>query len=352
MQCSVGWNFNFSSVYIFTDNDEIWSRISAKRKEILGQSSLRLRSLLPRYMYKVRFELPGFPVPERADSGMGSENETSQETTAGAKEIVKSSDQLLQNRVNSLQGLLKRRRTRSRAGVRRGTKIHSGLVNSVDYTIRRSKMGLQRAREARCGKLSTMTTPGIKDDALDDHKQVQPKSEVIVRCGECQKLLKERDKFWGLESDSEEEGIKEFNEHVRRRNLRRDSRIFETAQGKVVGMSSGASRHKVTRGIAGRGTWTTRAYVPAWAKNGMDKNRANSFQTDPAVLQEGRHKQGIDIFLNMLRRNPPGLRVVIGQNYVPKLHLIASFCVTASNNLSKEIFSNNTKHRKPISKFR
>ena len=122
-----------------------------------------------------------------------------------------------------------------------------------------------------------------------------------------------------------------------------------------------------------------------------------------------------------LRRNPPGLRVVIGQNYVPKLftpyctllfysfkylikrnlfqqhqtsktdfevplnstkslkrrellpiactlnfifsgsdkkllyqnylHLIANFCVTASNILSKEIFSNNTKHQKQISNF-
>ena len=36
------------------------------------------------------------------------------------------------------------------------------------------------------------------------------------------------------------------------------------------------------------------------------------------------------------------------QNY---LHLIASFCATASSILSKEIFSNNTKHQKPISKF-
>ncbi len=36
------------------------------------------------------------------------------------------------------------------------------------------------------------------------------------------------------------------------------------------------------------------------------------------------------------------------QNY---LHLIAKFCVTASNILSKEIFYNNTKHRKQISKF-
>ena len=36
----------------------------------------------------------------------------------------------------------------------------------------------------------------------------------------------------------------------------------------------------------------------------------------------------------------------------PRLPPPASFCVTASNILSKEIFSNNTKHRKLISKFR
>ena len=44
------------------DDVEIWSRISDKRKEILGQSSLRLKATLPRYMYKVRFDLPGSPA--------------------------------------------------------------------------------------------------------------------------------------------------------------------------------------------------------------------------------------------------------------------------------------------------
>lgn len=242
--------------------------------------------------------MSGLPAPARTGSDAGNEYETSQESSEGTKELVKSTDQLLQARVNSLQGLMKERRTRLRAA-RRPTKISSGLVSSADYTIRRSKMDLERARDARSGKLDPTTTSRIKGDA-NDHKQEDPKSEIIVRCEECQKLLKERDKFWGLESDSEEEDIKEFNEHVRRRSLRRDSRMFETAEGKVVGMSqSGASRHKEVRGIAGRGTWTTPAYVPPWAVNEMDRKRANSFQTDPSLVQEGRfgHKKGINRYL-------------------------------------------------------
>ena len=35
-------------------------------------------------------------------------------------------------------------------------------------------------------------------------------------------------------------------------------------------MSSGSSRHKDVKRIAGRGTWTTPAYVPPWAANGTD----------------------------------------------------------------------------------
>ncbi|XP_078353541.1 uncharacterized protein LOC144638210 [Oculina patagonica] len=278
------------------DEDDIWSRISAKRKEILGQSSLRLRTLLPRYMHKVRFDLPGLPAHVRTGSDAGNENESSQDTSEGTKELVKSTDQLLQDSVNSLQGLMKERRTRLRAA-RRPTKISSGLASSADYSIRRSKLGLERARDALCGKLNTTAT-----SSSDDHSQEKPKSEIIVRCEECQKLLKERDKFWGLESDSEEENIKEFNEHVRRRSLRRDSRIFEAAEGKVVDMSSRALSHKEVRGIAGRGTWTSPAYAPLWAVNDVDRTRANSM-TDPFVFG---HKKGIlKKFLSRLTRHHP-----------------------------------------------
>ena len=266
----------FTCLSYYIDEDEIWSRISAKRKEILGQSSLRLRSLLPRYQYKVRFDLPGLPSPVRTGPDTENKNETSQEKT---KEVVKSTDQLLRERTDSLERFLKERRTRLRSA-RRGTKISSGLVNSADYSIQRSKVGLQRAREVRCGKLNTTTASYYTGD-MHGHSQENPKNEIIVRCEECQRLLRERDKFWGLESDSEEEDIKEFNKHITRRNMRRDSRTFVPAERKVVGVGE----------IAGSGTWTTSTYVRPWEVNEINRNRS----LDPSVLQEGHpgRKQGI-----------------------------------------------------------
>lgn len=233
-------------------------------------------------MYKVRFDLPGLPAPVRAGSDVRNENQNPQETSNESKELVRSTDLLLKNRINSLQGFLKERGTRL-VSARRRSKISSGLVNSSDCRIQQSKTGLQRARDTRCGNFSTTTISGAKSDK-DDHKQEKSKIKTITRCEECQKLLKERDKFWGLESDSEEEDIKEFNKHVRRRSLRRDSRCFEAIGGRVVGISSGSSRHEEVRGIAGRGTWTTPAYVPPWTANETD-----------TVLDKGRfsHKQGI-----------------------------------------------------------
>ena len=74
------------------DDDEIWSRISSKRKEILGQSSLRLKATLPRYMYKVRFDLPGSPAPVRAGLDVGNA-ENQEETSDDSKERVKSTHQ-------------------------------------------------------------------------------------------------------------------------------------------------------------------------------------------------------------------------------------------------------------------
>ncbi|XP_020631574.1 uncharacterized protein LOC110068531 [Orbicella faveolata] len=236
-------------------------------------------------MYKVRFDLPGSPAPVRAGSDVGNENQDSEETSDDSKERFKSTDQILQDRINSLQGFLRERKTRL-ASARRRTKISSELVNSADYTIQQCKRELQRARDARCGNLRTKTTSVVKSGE-DDLKQGKSQSVTVTRCEECKRWLKERDKFWGLESDSEEEDIKEFNKHVRRRSLRRDSRPFEATGGRIVGMSSGSSRHKDVRRIAGRGTWTTPAYVPPWAANGtntvLDKGR---FGPKRGILQK------------------------------------------------------------------
>ena len=268
------------------DDDEIWSRISDKRKEILGQSSLRLKATLPRYMYKVRFDLPGSPAPVRAGSDVGNENQDSEETSDDGKERVKSTHQILQDRINSLQSVLKERKTRL-ASARRRTNISSRLVSVADYTIQQSKRELQRARDARSGNLITTTTSGVKSNE-DDLKHEKSQGVTMSQCEECKRWLRERDKFWGLESDSEEEDIKEFHNHVRRRSLRRDSRPFETPGGRFVGLSSGSSRRKNVKTIAGRGTLTTPAYVLPW-----EANEANS-TLDKVRF---RHKQGMNSYI-------------------------------------------------------
>ena len=153
-------------------------------------------------MYKVRFDLPGSPAPVWAGSDVGKENQE-ELTSDDSKERVKSTHQILEDRINSLQGFLKERKTRL-ASARRPTNISSKLVNLADYTIHQSKRELQRARDARSGVLSTTTTSGVKSNE-DDLKHEKSQGVTMSQCEECKRWLRERDKFWGLESDSEEE---------------------------------------------------------------------------------------------------------------------------------------------------
>ena len=60
-------------------------------------------------MYKVRFDLPGSPAPVRAGSDVGNA-ENQEETTDNSKERVRSAHQILQDRINSLQGFLRERK--------------------------------------------------------------------------------------------------------------------------------------------------------------------------------------------------------------------------------------------------
>ena len=252
------------------------------RKETLGKSSLVLRSKLPPHMRKVRFNLPDSPVREEAGSDRECEIDNVHETSDGTKRHLKSTDQMLRNRIDGIHGLIKQRKTRPRAGRRRTT--------SADYTaIWQNKKGLQRARDVRSGNLHSSTVTGAKCKD-DDNKRNRSENETSVLCEDCQKIFKERDKFWGLESDSEEEDIKDFNKHVRRRSLRRDSRCFEVTKGNAANDGS----YKDWR-IAGRGTWATPAYVPPWEAREADRKGLCSNQRDQTMREEGwsGHKKGI-----------------------------------------------------------
>ena len=159
-------------------------------------------------MYKVRFDLPGSPAPVWAGSDVGKENQE-ELTSDDSKERVKSTHQILEDRINSLQGFLKERKTRL-ASARRPTNISLKLVNLADYTIHQSKRELRRARDARSGILNTTTTSGVKSNE-DDLKHEKSQGVTMSQCEECKRWLRERDKFWGLESDSEEEDIKRIS---------------------------------------------------------------------------------------------------------------------------------------------
>ena len=68
--------------------------------------------------------MPGLPASVPAGSDVGNENQDAEETSDGRKKGVKSTEQLLQDRIDSLQRLLKERKTRL-VSARRRTKISS-----------------------------------------------------------------------------------------------------------------------------------------------------------------------------------------------------------------------------------
>lgn len=258
-----------SPFVLLTDDDEIWSRISAKRKEILGKSSCWLRSTPPRNMYKVRFDL-GAPNPVRAGIAEENEVENTEEIPDHGGYIYdsNSTDQLLINRINNLQSFLGERKTRLFAA-RRRSKLSSGLIASADLSIQNSRKCLQKAKDVRNGEIKGMIQK-MKDSVP---KEETTQGESGSRCEECHRIMKERDKFWGLESDSEEEEFKNFNDHLPRRSTTKNSR---TALDKTN--DGGASRLR-PKGVAGRGTWATPAYVPPWEVNKIESKRGRSMLT-------------------------------------------------------------------------
>lgn len=274
-------------MFAYTDDDEIWSRISAKRKEILGKSSLWLKCRPPRSVYKVRFDLgSSFPVRVGAVEDNDIENlEDTCQDYAHKDFLQYSNDQLLCNRINSLQGFLKERKTRIQAARRRRKTSSQLVITSADATVQNNRKSLLRARQARYGEI-TLNKGGTSNNAI--RKVKTPDGDFGARCGECHRLMKERNRFWGLESDSEDDEIKNFHEHVIRRSLRRDSTAGYPKELARVPSSSHrfkrfASRHKPRR-IAGRGTWATPAYVPSWQMSGDYGRKSSSVHSVPTAF--------------------------------------------------------------------
>lgn len=220
-------------------------------------------------MYKVRFDL-GAPNPVRAGICEENEVENTEDISQDGGNIYdsNSTDQRLLNRINNLQSFLSERKTRLRTA-RRRSKLSSGLIASADLTIQNSRKCLQKAKDVRYGEIKG-TIHNIKDSVP---KKETSQGESGSRCEECRRIMKERDKFWGLESDSEEAEFKNFNDHLPRRSLTKN---FCTALDKKnIG---GASKLR-PKGIAGRGTWATPAYVPPWEVDKFESKSGSSMHT-------------------------------------------------------------------------
>lgn len=239
----------------------------------------------PRSVYKVRFDL-GSNFPVRVGAVEDNEIENSEDTCQdfAHKDFLQySNDQLLCNKIHSLQSFLKERKTRIQAARRRRKTSSQLVITSADATVQDIRKSLLRARHARYGEITL--NKGGTNNAI--RKVKTPDGDSGARCGECHRLMKERNRFWGLESDSEEDKIKNFHEHVIRCSQRRDSTTEYPKQPARVPSSLHrfkrfALRHK-SRRIAGRGTWATPAYVPSWQMRGAYGKKSSSVHSVPTA---------------------------------------------------------------------
>ena len=280
-------HINIVLLFFLTDDDGIWRRISTKREELLGKSSLWLNAKPPRSVYKVRFDL-GSKLPVRIGKTKKSEKEDWQDTNDHTKTDLEvfSSDRLFYNRIDKHQRFLEERKAYIR-DARQRRKSSSRLISTADSTAEKSKSNFQRARNPPFGLIASDTANalrmranavGTRDVVL---KVETPTNEPPTNCGECRRLMKERDRFWGLESDSEEDcKIQTFNNRIKRRSSIIDLST-EQAGKKIAGCwssfpwrSRSASRVKSSK-LVGRGTWTGSVYVPPWQSKAAYRRRSN-----------------------------------------------------------------------------
>ena len=307
----------------FLDDDEMWHRITEKRKEILGRSSLILRSKIPRRMYNVRFDLgSGAPVRAREKEHEEYADENSGEVNVGTgQRLSLTTDQLLQSRTNRLQQSLRQRNERLQEAKRRSN-ISLKLVDSTDCVVHQSQEASQRARKLREGQMESV------QNITSDTKQKKSQMETPQYCEECRKILKERDQFWGLASDSEDERTTD-NGQVRQRMFGKISGSEDKMIGRRTWTACPAVRkagstislnvvpfgdHRYQfdlasarskkafvikqkpKGIAGQGTWATPAYIPPWTIVEVDDKRKSLTQQDQEALDKARfgNKRGIN----------------------------------------------------------
>lgn len=248
------------SVLSCIDDDELWSRISKKTKERLGNSSLWLKTTPPRSVYKVRFDL-GSKFPVRVGTAEESEmndcdwQDRNDDTMSDFAEVA--TNRQLRNKFDRLQSFVKERNSFIR-GVRKRGNTDPRLISSSDSaTEYQNQRNLQTDWSAR-HRFVTLCKTNTLHMGKGSRRAETPKHHSGSSCEECRIIMKERDRFWGLESDSEGgDGIHTFGKQTRRRSSRKDpttKRFDDTFTIPKVKPSK----------LVGRGTWATPVYVPPW----------------------------------------------------------------------------------------
>ena len=222
-------------------------------------------------MYKVRFDL-GSKFPVRV--GTAEESETNDCDWQNRNDDTKSdfaeaaTNRQLRNTFDRLQSFMKERNSFINGTRKQGHSDPRLIPSSDSATEYQNQRNLQTDRSA-LHRFVTICKANALHMRKGSRRGETPKLHSVSSCEECRRIMKERDRFWGLESDSEGgDGIHTFGKQTRRRSSRKDP---PTA--KRFGDTFTVPKVKPSK-LVGRGTWTTPVYVPTWQSRGNYRRRS------------------------------------------------------------------------------
>ena len=246
----------------------MWNRLSEKRKELLGPSSLMLKMKPSFRRRRVSFDRDSTKTKCKTEHN---KKENKPNTTAVE------TDALIQEKIERLKDFLKERNCRRR----KSKASHSNTSEAVKRAhclLHRSENSRYEARRAR-------------------KQSIGEKQEPEAHCEECFKLLRERNQFWGQETESDsdhtyetvgtrhrkasevtEKDIKDFLDSLSPGEDLYRSSVSESFVDEAVPVELNSScspqafiiKQKPV-GVAGKGTWATPAYVPPWTVLELEK---------------------------------------------------------------------------------
>ncbi|XP_048583747.1 uncharacterized protein LOC116613059 [Nematostella vectensis] len=268
--------------------DEVgWEKIRQKREDLLST----VETSLSRYSTKARSRPKSTPQ----------QSQTLQcSPSPGPSACTLTVDRQLTERVEKLETFLRDRRARLLSS-RESRASSMQCVRDVECTIHNTESAIERSRFAR----KSLSAPRKKGE--QDSTTPSPDNGVGRMCCDCHKVQHEKDKFWGLISDSEDD--EEFNLTVIEKYGRRSrtklpkrkvaelnrlemTELFDTLsvrdddlrpttsarsrdRDSPIAVEDPISKRKFVfkkkpAGRAGRGTWATPAFERLWTMTEVD----------------------------------------------------------------------------------